>query len=281
MNKIALITDSSCDLPQEIADQYNIFIIPLRVITSKGDYKDRIDITPEAILECLETEIPKTSSPLPEDILQVFNEVADQGYDEAICILISNKLSGTFNLINSMSKEYNRIKITCVDSLSLSMGLGCCVIEAAKAIKNQATIEKILETIKLVRNDMSVMFVVRTLEYLTAGGRIGKVAGTVGTLLNIKPVIKVDSEGSLETANKTRGLKKAVELMLNDVRKKFEDKPVNISIVHAGAMQEAEELFKRAKSYLKSKSCIIAQIGSVLAVHTGSGLLGIIAYEDK
>jgi DegV family protein with EDD domain len=277
--KTAIVTDSTCDLSDEQLKRYNIRMVSLRIICQNAEYKDRVDLSPDQIYGLMDKELPKTSLPLPEDIYAVYAQLIKEGYTDVVHLCISSGLSGTWNMIRILSEDYKgRLNIRVVDSKTLSTGLGQMVLAAAQAVEGGATADQAVQAAKKVRSTQLGMFVIRTLEYLRKGGRIGLVEGVVGNLLQIKPIIFVNNDGIYETLAKARGYKAAVDTMIQEIVKRFGKKSVNLSIVHGQAPEEAQNLMERLKQVLNIASTLIAPVSPVLAIHTGRGLLGIIAY---
>jgi DegV family protein with EDD domain len=280
--KIAIITDTTCDIPEELIKEHSIYLIPMRIVFENEEFRDRFEISPAEVYDRLETEIPKSSLPLSDDIKNIMDYIIEKGYTDAIIITVSSGLSGTNNMINLMMEDYkDKINIEIVDSLYLSMGLGFQVLECAKTVKETGSVIEGLERIKEVRKSMSAMFVVKTLLYLKKGGRIGKVEGTVGDMLHIKPIISINEDGIYYTLAKIRGRKNSVQKMIDLLKDKYKNKSINLGISHGLALDEAESLLNRLRSALNVKKDCIVQISPVLGMHTGPGLLGVIAYESK
>lgn len=281
MSKIAIVTDSACDLPAYVVDQYNIRVLPLRVIYEKQEYKDGVDIQPQEVYDRMEVEIPKTSLPPAGEVVELFNQLVDEGYTDVICILLSSKLSGTFNLIQMVASQFegNKLNIKVVDSKCLSMFLGFIVLETAIKVKANESVEAALNTITNMRSKIYCCFVLKTLKYLRKGGRIGKVEGTVGELLDIKPIIGIDTEGAYYTVTKSRGRKKSILKIKELIETNFKGKTINLAIIHGGAEEEAKSLMDTVKKLMNVKEAFISQISPALGVHTGPGLIGFAAYE--
>ena len=195
--KTVIVTDSSCDLSDEQLSRYGIRMISLRIVCQNAEYRDRIDIQEDELYELLTRELPKTSLPLPEDVSALYESLAQEGVTDVIHMSISSGLSGTFNMVRMITQDFEgRMRVHMVDSRTLSMGLGMMVLAAARALEEGATPEEAIERAQTVRRNQLGMFVIRTLEFLRKGGRIGKVEGVVGSLLQIKPIIYVNDEAS-------------------------------------------------------------------------------------
>lgn len=279
--KIAIVTDTTCDLSDEVLKLNNIYMVPMQIVYETRSYRDRMEITADKVYGLLDKEVPKSSLPLPDDVKKILDQIVDEGYTDILYISISAGLSGTYNLIRLLAQEYTKLNIEVVDSTNLSMGLGFLVLEAAKVVQKTGDIKSAIQRITTVRKTMSTMFVLNTLEYLRKGGRIGRVEGTVGNLLNIKPVIAVNDEGVYYTVSKGKGFKRAVGTMVDELKKRYEGKKVSIAVVYGEQIEGAKQLLEQLKEKLNIATSYITQVSPVLGVHTGPGLLGVIAFEEN
>jgi len=276
--KTVIITDSSCDLSDEQLAAHHIRMISLRVTCQNAEYRDRIDIDQEELYELLERELPKTSLPLPEDVTNLYDELVAEGVTDVIHLSISSGLSGTCHMVRMLAEDYqDRMNIRVVDSLTLSTGLGMMVLAAAKALQQGLGVEEAIQKAQVVRSTQLGTFVIRTLEYLRKGGRIGLVEGVVGSILQIKPVIFVNKEGVYETLAKARGYKNAIEAMVQEAVRYFGQAKLSLSVVHGHALEDAQLLMEKLKAQLNIAESFISPVSPVLAIHTGPGLLGIVA----
>src|SRR5690554_5035461 len=209
--KIAIVTDSTCDIPTEVIEEYGIHVLPLRIVYERGEFRDNVEISAEEVYDSLAQEVPSTSLPSPEDILTLFEQLKSDGFTHVLAIHLSSGLSGTSQLVRTLAAQVKGMVVEVVDSRSISMGLGCAVLEAAKKLQENASFEGIKSHVERTLANIKVFFVLSTLEYLKKGGRIGKVAGTLGQILNMKPIITVNPEGVYETLAKVRGRKQSLE----------------------------------------------------------------------
>lgn len=279
-NKIAIITDSSCDLSQEQLLMHNIHLLSLRVITTKGEYRDRLEISEEALYTLMETELPKTSLPLPEDVTALYTKLHHEGTTHVIHVCISSGLSGTYNMVQLVTKEFEqKMQIALIDSQTLSTGLGMMVLEAAESLEAGLSFEEAVERAKAVRKTQLGMFIIKTLEFLRKGGRIGLVEGAVGTILHIKPIIFINSKGVYQTLAKARGYANALDTMVREAVARFGKRSIHLSVVHGASALEAQKLLERLNGVLNIADSFISSVSPALAVHTGPGLLGIVAHE--
>lgn len=277
MGNIALITDSACDLSCETLEKYNIKVIPLRINFSNKTFRDRVDITPLELYDMLKNEIPKTSLPSAEDVNSVFDKVKDA--EKIFYIGLSSGLSGTYNFIKLLGKEAFGERFFSFDTKTLSGGQGLLIEKAAQMIEEGKSISDILVTLNIIRSKMFAEFIVKDITYLAQGGRIGKVAGTLGSLLKICPIIKVNDEGVYETAGKSMGFSRSLQVMLNQLQNKLSGLKIIVEIVHGLEETAAKNVLSKIKQFSDVIQASIIPVTAVLGVHTGPGLIGIIAYE--
>ena len=275
--RVALVTDTACDLLDEQLLKWDIRIVPLRVATSKGEFRDRAEINTDQVYELLKTELPKTSLPLPEDVSAMYRQLKAEGATRILHICMSGALSGTYNMVSILADETEDIRIDVVDT----RGLGLLVLEAAECLGRGMPVEDVIARLSELRRHQLGAFVIRTLEYLRKGGRIGLVEGVVGSLLQIKPVIFVNDKGVYDTLVKTRGFAKALHAMQEEFFKRFQGRKVRVAIVHGQAQEDAQRLLELFCSKLNVASAFVAPVSPALAIHTGPGLLGaIVQFAD-
>ena len=279
--KIAIVTDSTCDLPDALLAENHIHVVPMRIVYETREYRDRMDITAEKVYELLEQEIPKTSLPLTADVMEILDGLMAEGYTDVVYLSISAGLSGSYNLIRLLIQQYTGFHIEVVDTATLSMGLGFLVLEAAREAQRTGDPAAVVARVNLIRERMGAMFVIKTLEYLKKGGRIGKVEAAVGGLLDIKPIIGVGLDGVYHTIAKVRGFRSSVQRMLSMTIEQYRGKRVNVAVVHGSSSAEAQALLEEIKKVATVVESYVSQVGPALGIHTGPGLLGIIAYEAK
>lgn len=279
MQKIALLTDSSCDLSFEEIKENNIELAPFRIIYSYDEFEDKVDISPVKIYETFDKEIPTTSLPDMGKVENILNKLETEGYTHIIAITISSGLSGTFNALRLILEENTTLKSFIYDTKTLSLAQGAIVMHVSNMIKEGLSFEEITEKIPTLREKIHCYFTLETLEYLIKGGRIGKVSGTIGQMLNLKPIIVVGDDGIYHTHSKIRGRKKALTAIY-DVVKEYEAKGTcSIKIVQGKSLEEAHLLKDKLDKLENITSVDIADVGPALGVHTGPGLIGVIIQE--
>lgn len=274
--RIALVTDTSCDLSEEQLAEYDIRTVALRVSTRTGEYRDRTEISQEQLYEILKTEVPKTSLPLPEDVSMLYRTLRDEGATAILHLSISGNLSGTYNMVSLLAEDFTDLQVHMFDSRTLSCGLGLLVLEAAESLSNGMSIEDTLALLEKRRENQLGTFVIRTLEFLRKGGRIGRVEGALGSLLQIKPVIYVNEEGIYNTLCKARGFSNALTAMVDEIIRRYQGRKVRLAVVHGAAYDDAVKLLDRLLERLDVVSSFISPVSPALAIHTGPGLLGAI-----
>lgn len=286
MPKIAIITDSTTYLPANIQNELSIFSIPLHVIWGEETYKDNVDITQEEFYEKLKTAkiMPSTSQPSPQEFVQLYEKVLEK-YDEILSIHISAKLSGTVeSAIQAKKILENKARIEVVDSRSTSMGLGFLALLAARMAKSGEKIEVIREYTEKAKERVKIFFILRTLEFLRRGGRIGSASALLGTALNLKPVLMVD-EGEVKPFIKVRTMQKALIKLAEILEENIQGKtPIYLSLIQAGAEEDAKflqnEITKRVRKEWISEM-VTAGISPVIGTHTGPGAVGICFLTEK
>lgn len=275
--KIAIVTDSASDLSDSILEKYNIRYVSLRIVYRDKEFRDRTEISPQQIYDLLDVELPKTSLPLLEDVETLYNELADEGYTDVIHICISSGLSGTYNMVAMYGKEYTRMRVHAFDTKTLSMQEGIIVLLCARMLEQTQDVNEILAYAQKLRDNSAGIFVVRTLEYLRKGGRIGLVEGVLGTMLQLKPIIWVNDDGIYETIAKVRGHGNAMDVLIRECTNRFQKAKVVLAVMHGSALSDAEKLVDRLKGVLNIEELFVENVSPVLGVHTGPGLLAVIA----
>lgn len=274
--KIAILTDSTSDLTEDTIGNLPIYTLPLKIIYSDGEYKDKVDITPQEIYDNFDEEIPKTSLPGIQETKEKLQQIKEDGYDKVIAIHISSGLSGTYNMVRMVNQEVEDLKMEVIDSKALSMALGNVVLYAAKLSQAGNKFDDIITKIKEKIKDIDIYFVVGTLKYLKEGGRIGKVRGTIGSLLNIKPIVSVDKEdGKYYTHKNTRGRKKSLNELYKIAKNKIQEGISKVDVIHGNAKEEAKELFDRLKKLDNVKETFFGDLGPAMVVHAGPGLIAV------
>ncbi len=282
--KSAIITDSSANLSKETLEKYpNLYMLPLQILVDGESYRDQLEITSEEVYEKLDSHDLSTSLPSNEDLYETLDAIKKDGYTHVLAINISSGLSGTFNAFRLVFKEYEGLTISHYDSKTLGAGLGYLVEEAAKLIEEGVKTDAIIKRLDTLRYEDSLsIYTIETLKYLRRGGRIGKVEGTIGNALRVKPVITVNDEGVYVTLSKTIGsLHRALLNMRKILVERFENDPIDLTIHYGDNREKAEELGEKLKSSLNIQALRFSRLTPVLGIHTGPKMFAYVAKRIK
>ncbi|MBT2578665.1 DegV family protein [Bacillus sp. ISL-8] len=275
---VKIITDSAADLPVELLQAYDIDLIPLRVYDeAETEYLDGVTLKSVTLLQKMrEGAVYKTSLPSLETFQEKFVSYAKEG-NPCIYLAFSSELSGTYQssvLIKKEVKEtYTDLDLEIIDTKCASLGQGIVVLEAAKMAKEGASKEEILNRVAFLMEHMEHIFTVADLQYLVRGGRLSKVAGFIGGLLNIKPILNVD-EGKLVPLEKVRGKKKVLSRIVDIMEERGKDlKGQTIGMTHGDDLEAAEALKALITERFGCEVFIVNTIGAAIGAHTGPGAL--------
>lgn len=280
MEKIALITDSACDLSIEKLKEYNIFLLPFRIIYKDREFNDRIDIDPDYVYSRLPGEIPTTSLPDVSLIDETFSKIEAEGYTHAICVSVSSAMSGTYNSVRLVAENHPNLKCTLFDSKTVCAPVGAITLAVARMIEFGHSFDEITDALPLIRKNVTGFYTIETLEYLQRGGRIGRVAGTLGEFFDIKPIISVSDDGVYYSYSKARGKKQAVRKLKKLLLDFLEKDKYRIIIMQTGDLAEATEFLNEIKDNKNVIDICISPLSPALGVHVGPGLLGFTVLKE-
>lgn len=283
-NRIALITDSTCDIPAAWVRQYDITIIPMTIIWGNDQYLDGVDLTAEAFYERLLIDInhPTTSQPAPSLFLTAYHQAIEKGAEEIIVFTISSAMSGTMESARQAAEEVN-IPVHIVDSRNNSMGLGWQVMAAAREREAGGGLQTMLQAAKQVHDKMVYYISLDTIEFLSRGGRIGSATKFLGSLLQIKPLIYVDREtGTVGASIPGRSRTSAIDGLYKQFFKYIDTNfPMHITVLHNAALKEAQALAERVRQEFSPKELFISIVSPTLGVHTGPRALALCGYAES
>lgn len=276
-NKIAILTDSCSDVPRNLLERFHIYEMALTINYKDKSYRDRIDITPEEVYENLQNEIPHTSLPTVGEMQETIEKIIADGYNQIIIPVISSGLSGTCKAIEMVCEEFKSIKTKVIDTKNIALGSGFLSIYAAQLVENNLNFEDIIKKVESKIEDSSIYYSLQTLQYLVKGGRLGRVEGMIGSVLQIKPIISCDKDGIYYTVEKVRGRRQSINKLIEIVQDKIKDKKnYYLAICHGYAQEEANRIREIMQPYIDNASIYMeGQISPALGVHTGPGLVGI------
>lgn len=280
MERIAIVTDSTADLPPALVQELNIAVVPLEVHFGPEIYKDWVELTPQAFFEKLATSrvLPRTSQPSPADFERVYRRLLEE-YSTIISIHLSSQLSGTYQSAVLAQAALPGADIVVVDSKAASMGVGLVVLEAAQMVRQGLGRAAVLQRVQEVIGKLHTVLTVDTLDYLHRNGRIGRAQHLVGTLLNVKPILQVDRDGFVAPLDRVRGRQQVIPRMVELAKERVgPGTAVKMAVVHANAPERAEELARAAGSVFEVKSLYVTELGPVIGAHVGPGTLGLVLF---
>ncbi|RLC70810.1 MAG: hypothetical protein DRI81_18600, partial [Chloroflexi bacterium] len=278
-HKIAVVTDSSAYIPKEALGGLSIPMIPLWAIWGDEHLRDGVDIDPPAFYRRLrESEIfPTTSQPSSGEFENFFRQVGAEA-DAIVAVLLTSKLSGTVTNAQAALAQASEIPIRIVDSLSTSMGLGFCVLAAARAAAAGKPLDEVATAAEEMRDRIHLIFVVDTLEYLHRGGRIGGARRLLGTALNIKPLLHFE-EGAIEPLAQVRTKRKAIAEMLKVAEERLGGKQITeAAIVDADSPKEGDAVAEQVKARFGLSTVYRSPISPAIGTHAGPGAVGLAFY---
>jgi DegV family protein with EDD domain len=277
---IRIVTDSTVDLPNEQIEKLNIHVVPLTITIDGQSYLDRTEITPTEFIKKMKqsSELPKSSQPSIGRFQEVYDQLADEGY-EVISIHLSGKLSGTVRTAEQAA-QLSRANVTVVDSFFISLALSFQVCEAAKMAQQGYSKDEIIQRITEIKENTSLYVVVSTLENLVKGGRIGRGRALIGSLLNIKPIACLE-DGEYSPVTQVRSQSQIIRFLLNEMLKKVAGKAIKgVGIAQADAVDLAMKLKEKVVEHTGFENVQIVDTTPVISAHTGSGAIGFMFYAE-
>jgi len=273
---IKVITDSSCDLPDDVLSRFNIGMVPLRVSFENGEtFLDRIELSPTAFMAKMASfkTLPKTSTPDPVMMMAAL-EKGLTDYDKVLFISLSSALSCTYQTacLGCEMLESDRIKV--FDSLTVSLGTGILVIKAAQMAEQGLDLDEIIEHLAVTRANSTTVFTLDTLDNIVKGGRLKRHEGIAGNLLGIKPILKPNDQGLIEVVEKVRGRKKALNRLLDMIGDYAGDTISQrlIGVSHTNCHDEALHVAHTiTERFHPREDIIISEIGATIGTYAGEG----------
>ena len=281
---IALVTDSIADLPKEYIDNKQINVIPVSLTIEDSNYYDKLTISSENFYRFMDelTTYPKSATPNQKQVENFYSFLATY-YDHILVLSVSSKMSGTYNVFKQASKalDNHKTKIEIIDSRQNSGAEGLLVMKAQEYIEEGLTLQEIKRRIEFLRGKTRILVSVKTLKYMVRSGRLNKATGIVGKVINLKPVVSIDDTGEGIIFDKAFSLQKATKKIIEHVREI--DDLVGIeryAIVHANAIDRANEYKDLFKEVLNKEPKYIMDISTVVAMNAGIGTVAIAYIED-
>jgi DegV family protein with EDD domain len=284
VTRTAIVTDSSVNIPTSVQEEYDIHVVPLKVIFDGQTFMDGAEITPAQFYEKLRaaSELPTTSQPSSGDFVEVYSRLGEEA-DAIVSIHLSEQLSGTVKSALAAQQLVNHVPIEVIDSRSTSLGLGFVVMAAARAAQDGRSLPEVVAAARELIPRISVMFVVDTLKYLHMGGRIGGASAMLGTALKIKPLLHL-YEGEVNPLERVRSKCRATERMLEIMAQRLaaeqDGGALHAAVVHADRPDEAKELEEQVQSRFEPKELYLTELTPAIGTHVGPGTIGLGWYVD-
>ncbi|HPF51831.1 MAG TPA: DegV family protein [Draconibacterium sp.] len=284
---IALVSDSTCDLPQEMIDKYQVHLVPLNLSFGENHYLDKVTIQPEQFYDLLETSesFPKTAQVNEQSFTNIYSHLASH-YDAIIAIHLTSQFSGTFasskKAAQRISTEFGK-PVHVIDSKNLSGALGLLVLKAAQLIEQGNEAEDIIKTIQSDVEKAKIFVSVRNLKYMIKGGRVSKPKGKVANLLGLNPVISMDKNGKSLLFGKTFSQRASLNKIFSHIRKTAADKSVwNYIVLHAQNPELAAKVEDEMQAITGKESVSIVNISPVIGMNAGIGAVAVsILYNSQ
>jgi DegV family protein with EDD domain len=280
MNQVAVVTDSSANLPGDLAQELNIRIVPVLLTFEGQTLRDGVDITPGQVYRWLRANkhIPTTSSPSVGDFVRVY-AAAGREADGIVSIHLSPRFSATYNTAVAASQLVDHVPIRVVNCHTVAMGQGFVVLEAARAAAAGADLEAVIARATAVAAKTNLLATLGTFEYLYRGGRIGGAATLLGTMLQIKPIVYV-ADGHVDVFAKPRTKARAIRLMLQRMAEVADGRPLHVAILQADVPDEAEALRQQVTERFDCAELYVTEFTPVMGAHSGPGVLGVAFYAE-
>lgn len=277
---IKLIVDSTSDIPAEIMKKLDLEVVPLTVNFEDKCYLDKIEITSQEFFKKLaEVEtLPTTSQASPGQFIEVFEKVLNEE-NEILGIFVSSKFSGTYESARIAKDIIGSDKIHIVDSQTACLGSCLLILEAVKLVESGLDIHEIINRLEQMKGKVLIYAGVDTLKYLEKGGRLSKGAATIGTLLNIKPILRV-KDSNIEAIDKVRGRNKILSWLEDQIKNNINVENKTVAIYHTANEELAITLKNTLVEKYNAKDIIIGEVGSVIGAHVGPNAIIIGYIED-
>ncbi len=277
---IKIVTDSSCDLPQSVIDKYDISVVPLYINFPDQSLLDGVEISRKTFYERLPQTIPPptTSAPAIGSFAKKYQELIEKGAEAVLSIHISSVLSGTVNVASLAAESLQNALVKTFDAGQLSIGTGLVVEAAAKAAAAGKNLEDIMDEIKNLAARTYTFAAVDTLKYLQRSGRISHITSSLGSLLQIKPILQM-SQGKVKMGV-SRTINGSVKQLLSILKNLGNLEQLNL--VHSNSPERAQMLYEEAKEYFPNgKEPFVVDITPVLGAHVGPGIFGFVAVKQE
>ena len=275
MQRIAVVTDSVAMLPESLARELNIRVVPIVLTIGDRSYRDGIDLPTQEFYRLLRTseELPTTAAPSVGEFLRVFDEALNDA-EVVVAVHVSSELTSVYRFALMAAGQIPGSRVHVVDSRSATMAQGFVALAAARAARARADLETVLAAAADVRSKVRFFAFLETLEYLRRGGRVNGAVAMMGNAIQLKPIVHI-VEGQIAAIARPRTRRKATQAMLDLMSSEVADRPVRAAVLHADAIDDAEALRRRVADQFDCLELHVTEMTPVMGTHTGPGLLGL------
>ncbi len=275
---VAVVTDSTADLPVDLVESLGLRVVPLSVAFGDRTFISGVTLQPEGFYDRLaeSPRMPTTSQPSPAWFEEAYADCADDGHRAIVSVHCSAALSGTVSLARDRAADA-ALPVEVIDTKLVGGALGLAALAAHRTAARGGTVPEVVRAVERVRQRAIGLLVVDTLEYLRRGGRLTGTQAAVGTALRVKPLLHLTPEGRVEVRERTRTWTKAMDRCVQLVAEVAAGDPVDVVVVHALAPERAAELWDRLDARVTVSERIEALIGPIVGTHVGPGAIGVAA----
>jgi DegV family protein with EDD domain len=279
---IKIVVDSACDLPVDLYREHDITVVPINILFGTESYRDGVDIDRATFLRMIEETgtLPQTSQPSAGQFQEYYNRLADGGATDIVSLHVTAKLSGTLQSAElAKGMVADRVRVHPFDSACGSAGMGFMAIEASRMVSAGRSVAEILARMSILRDRMNIVLTLKDLRFAQMSGRVGKLQGSLASLLDIKPIVLLE-DGLIDVSEKVRTRRKAVDRIIQIMSERVgTSAPLNLAAMHAEAPSEGHQLLQKAKAHFDCQETFMCNLTTTLVVHFGPGTLGLIAYR--
>lgn len=274
-----IVTDGAADMPPEWQEQYEIHVVPIPIRFGEQTYLQGVDISNEDFYRLVDEngQVPKTSQPAPFQFKELYERIGRAG-DTILSLHVTSRLSGTFDSAAAAARELaGKLRVVPFDSGAGSAALGMMCREARLLERAGAGLEKIIERLEFIRQNVSIVLTLDNLYYARLSGRVGAFQAALASLLNVKPII-VLREGLLEMADRVRTRSRAIDRLLELLDHRFGRQPLHVAAVHARDPRAGAALAERAAKLFNIRELILTELSVAVTANLGPGTVGLVAY---
>lgn len=279
--RIAIVTDSTSDLPADLIQANNIRVVPLNLIMGDKTWRDGVDIDPPTFYKLLASspDFPSTSQPNVAAFQSLFVELGEE-FDGIVAVLLSSDLSGTVESAQLAAANLPDVLIKVIDTRGVTASLGLIVLAAARAAAEGKDIETVAQVVRDLIDKTHIFFIVDTLEYLHRGGRIGSAAKLLGSVLNMKPILAIEN-GVVEPLSRVRTKRKALAAVQEMVQDRVgAGSSIHMNVFHVAAPEEAVKFGQTLEQQFQPVEMVLSECGPVIGAHVGPGTVGVAFYVE-